>query len=67
MVVIAVTKQGYTSTIPVGSQLVFNFRFTKFVLGNSGGIKFVLLVEDPDTGDSSSITAGVEYLFALQF
>ena len=45
----------------------FNFFFTKFVLGSSGGLKFVILVEDFDTGDPSSIAVRKEYLFAFQF
>ena len=32
-----------------------------------GGIKFVILVEDSDTGGPSSITLRMEYLFALKF
>ena len=46
---------------------VFNSRFTKFVLGNSGGIIFVMLAGDFNTGGPSLITVGMEYLFAFQF
>ena len=46
---------------------VFNSRFTKFVLGNSGGIIFVILAGDSNTGGPSLITVGMEYLFAFQF
>ena len=46
---------------------VFNSSFTKFVLGSSGGIKFVILVEDSETGDPRLITVRMKYLFALQF
>ena len=37
------------------------FRFTKFVLGNSGGKRFVILVEDFNNGGLSSITVRKEY------
>ena len=40
----------------------FNSRFTNFVLGTSGGIKFVILVEDSDTSGPSLITVRLEYL-----
>ena len=40
----------------------FNSRFTKFVLGTSGVIKFVNLVEDSDTDSPSLITVRLEYL-----
>ena len=46
---------------------VFNSRFTKFVLGNRGGIIFVILAGDFNTGGPSLITVGMEYLFAFQF
>ena len=62
-----IVTAGYTSTIPVGGQLVFSLSFTKVVFGNSGGKKLVLPIEDVDTGDLSSITVEMEYLFALQF
>ena len=45
-------------------RLVFNSRFTKFVLRRSGSIKFVMLFQDSDTGVSSSITTRIKYLFA---
>ena len=38
------------------------FRFTKFVLGTSGGTKFVILVEGSGTGGPSLITVRMEYL-----
>ena len=37
------------------------------MLGSSGGLKFVILVEDFDTGDPSSIAVRKEYLFVFQF
>ena len=47
--------------------LVSNSRFTKFLLGSSRVIKFVILLEDSDTGGPSSVIVRMEYLFALQF
>ena len=47
--------------------LIFNSTLTKFVLGGSGGIKFVILVEDFDTDSPSSISVRKKYLFAFQF
>ena len=38
----------------------FNPRFKKLVLGTSGSIKFVILVEDSDTGRPSLITVRLE-------
>ena len=38
----------------------FNSRFKKLVLGTSGSIKFVILVEDSDTGRPSLITVRLE-------
>ena len=46
---------------------VFNYCFTKVVLGRRGGIKLVIVVEDSNTVGPSSITIMMEYLFALQF
>ena len=40
----------------------FNSRFTKFVLGTSGAIKFVILVEDSDTGGPSLITVRLLFM-----
>ena len=40
--------------------LVFASRFTKFALGSSGGIKYVILVEDSDNGGPSSLTVRIE-------
>ena len=34
----------------------FNSRFTKSVLGSSGGLKFVILVKGFDSGGPSSVT-----------
>ena len=51
-----------SSYLPVVTQFdsrkwsVFDFRFMKVLLGRSGDIKFVILVEDCDTSRSSSIT-----------
>ena len=45
----------------------FDSRFTKFVMGSSGDLKFVILVEDFGTGGPSSITVRKEYLFVFQF
>ena len=36
------------------------------MLGSSGGIKFVILVEDSETRGPSLITLTMEYLFVLQ-
>ena len=44
-----------------------SFCFMKFMLRSIGGIKFVILFQDSDTGGSSSITIRMEYLFVLQF
>ena len=61
MVVTAVFQLGASHfDFPVWS--AFNSRFTKFVLGNIEGIKFVILVEDSDTGDPRLITVRLEYL-----
>lgn len=61
MVVTAVFQLGVSHfDFPVWS--AFNSRFTKFVLGNIEGIKFVILVEDSDTGDPWLITVRLEYL-----
>ena len=46
---------------------IFDCRLTKFVLGSSEDIKFVIIVEDFYTADPSSITISKEYLFTFQF
>ena len=50
----AVYKLGVAQLDSLGWS-AFDSRFTKFVLGTSGGIKFVILVEDSDTGGLNSI------------
>ena len=45
--------------------MVVNARFPFFALRSSGGIKYVILIEDSNTGCSISITAMIEYLFAF--
>ena len=64
-----VVTAGYQSELPVRFPWVVNFRFPYYEIyvGNSGGIRFVILVEDFNTGGPSSITVRKEYLFALQF
>ena len=47
--------------------MVVNARFPFFALRSSGGIKYVILIEDSNTGCSISITAMIEYLFAFFF
>ena len=37
------------------------------MLGSSGAIKFVILVEDFDTGGTSSITVRKKYLLGFQY
>ena len=46
---------------------IFDFRITKFVFRSSDDLNFVILVEDSNTGDPSSITVRMEYLFVFQF
>ena len=60
-VVTAVFQLGMSQFVSPG-WLAFNSRFTKFVLGTSGGTKFVILVEESDTGGPSLITVRLEYL-----
>ena len=66
MVETAAYKSG-VSQVDSSKWSVFNSRIMKFVLGSSGGIKFVILVEDSDTRGPSSITVRKEHLFAFQF
>ena len=61
VVVPAVLHLGVTQFYSPGWS-AFNSRFTKFVLGKCGGIKFVILVEDSDTGGASLITVRLKCL-----
>ena len=46
---------------------IFDSRITKFISRSSGGLYFMILVEDCDTGGPSSMTVRMEYLFGFQF
>ena len=52
------------SSIPLGGQ--FSLSILQNLRWEAGGdIKYVILVEDSDTGGPSSITVRIEYLFAF--
>ena len=46
---------------------IFSSRITKFAFRSSVDKRFVILVEDSDTGGPSSITVRMEFLFVFQF
>ena len=64
-----VTVDHQSSLFPYNTRrwAIFNCRFTKFMLGSSEDIKFMIIVEDLYTGDPSSVTVSKEYLFTFQF
>ena len=45
----------------------FSIPIYKICVGKQWGIKFVILVEDSETGGPNLITVKIEHLFALQF
>ena len=54
------------SSIPLGGQ--FSLSILQNLRWEAGGdIKYVILVEDSDTGGPSSITVRIEYLRAFQY
>ena len=63
---VQVTNQDYPRSVPVGGQFPIPGLQNLFY-ESIGGIKFVILVENFDTGGPSLITVRKEYLFAVQF
>ena len=64
---VVLVTAGYLSIVSqfyFRERLVFNSRFTKFVLESSWSIAFLILVEESNTCSQSSITVMMEHLFA---